>query len=1019
MAMGLKELDYQVEAIEAVAEVFKGVPLNFISNKANPVFDFTDSFVQDKLRANITTVQKKNGIQSDLRTSVNDDILGIDVKMETGTGKTYVYSRLMLELQAQYKFNKFIIITPTTPIKEGTKAFLESDMLKRHFSLYEDYKDLNISMEVLNKQRSNNKGRRYIPSEVRNFSEGDRFAKNTVYVFLTGMAMLKKGKNSTLDRKDYDETLLTGTSRPIEAMAETRPIVILDEAHRFPRDQNTYKYITENLNPLMVIRFGATFPKITSKKNDDTRDYNNLVYNLTSAQAFNRDLVKGVSIFNPEVEGVSNTRYRLISIENKGVKANKKIRFRNEDTKVDYDFVLGEELNKMSGDFSNINIVDINKFDELNGLNGIKLSNDRMLAVGDSLYAGVFSHSYQEMMIEQAIELHFQKEKENFYRSPRYKTLALFFIDNRFSYRTEDDEPGVLRLFFEDKLKRRIRKEIEQIEGKPLQTENDKDYVEFLKASSDNISLTNAGYFSKDNDSSDEAIQREVDEILRDKEGLLSFKDENGNWNVRRFIFSKWTLREGWDNPNVFTIAKLRSSGSENSKIQEVGRGLRLPVDEYGNRAEIGQDEFRLNYLVDHTENEFAEKLQSEINEGEPNTTDIMSIIDEVAEKMGKDRNSLFFELGSKNYIDMSGNINLEKREQFYEEYPLFRVGVKSGKVRKGNPEKIRIRKENYAKIQDLWERINQNYIVQFEPISDDVLAQGIEASLTSDIFDRQKSSFVVHNLIKDEGKGKRVEIEKEKTKESYYLEGDKIGYGEFLKKLCNRLNISVGLLHKGIIKFNKKYPEVAIYPTNYSIETFVSNFEDWFLKQFEGKYSYRRIPNDVKETSLTDDKGNPKDSISQAMIGVMKSNKENKVPEAFLYDKIVFDSPFEESNIIDGETTSVEVYGKIPKRSIRVPMYFGGTSSPDFMYVGKKSDGSNVMNLVIESKDVKKLNDLRQTEISKILASEKFFEELQNEMKEKDENFEVTFITQLNHEKIQGILERFLGNKNNKDEQD
>lgn len=1008
MGMELKELDYQVEAIEAVADVFKGVPLNYISNKANPVFDFSDSFVQDKLRANITTVQKQNGINSDLRTYINDGILGIDVKMETGTGKTYVYSRLMLELHAQYKFNKFIIVTPTTPIKEGTKAFLESDMFKRHYSLYEDYKEMDISLEVLNKQKSNNKGRRYIPSEVRRFSEGDRFAKNTVYVFLTGMAMLKKGKNSTLDRKDYDETLFTGTTRPIEAMAETRPIVILDEAHRFPRDQNTYQYITQNLNPLAIIRFGATFPRITSKKNDDMRDYNNLVYNLTSAQAFNRDLVKGVSIFNPEVEGVSHTRYRLISIENKGVKANRKIRFRNEDTKDDYDFVLGDSLNGMSEDFSNINIIDINKFEELNGLNGIKLSNDRMLAVGDSLYAGVFSHSYQEMMIDQAIELHFQKEKENFYRSPRYKTLALFFIDNRLSYRTENDEPGVLRLYFQNKLERRLKKEIEDIEGKGLQTTNDREYVEFLKASIENISLTNAGYFSKDNDSSDEAIQKEVDDILREKESLLSFKDKNGNWNVRRFIFSKWTLREGWDNPNVFTIAKLRSSGSENSKIQEVGRGLRLPVDEYGNRAEIGQDDFRLNYLVDHTENKFAEKLQSEINEGEPNATNIMSMMDEVAEKMGKERDSLFFELGSKNYIDMNGNINFEKREQFYKEYPLFRVGVKSDKVRKGNPEKIGIRKENYAKIKKLWEKVNQNYIVQFEPIGDDILEKGIEASLTPDIFDRQKSSFVVHNIVKDEEKDKRVEIEKEKTKESFYLEGDKIGYGEFLKKLCNRLNIPVGLLHKGIIKFHKKYPEIDVYPTNYSIETFVSNFEDWFINQLEGKYSYRRIPSNVKGTTLTDDEGNPRDSIMQAMIGVMRSNKENKVPSTFLYDKIVFDSPFEETNIINGETESVEVYGKIPRRSIRVPMYFGGTSSPDFMYVVKKSDGSEIMNLIIETKDVKKWADLRNIEQSKIKASQKFFEELQNEVKEKGESFEITYRSQLHNDKIQRILEKF-----------
>lgn len=1006
MVMELKELDYQVEAIEAVSEVFRGIPLHYISNKANPVFDFTDNFVREKFRANISTVQNKNRINNDFRRSVDDGILGIDVKMETGTGKTYVYSRLMLELHSQYRFNKFIIITPSTAIKEGTKAFLESDMFKRHYSLYENYKDKEISLEVLNRQKGNTKGRRYIPTEVRNFSEGDKFAKNTIYVFLTGMAMLKKGKNSTLDRSDYDETLFSGTSRPIEALAETRPIIILDEAHRFPRNKSTYKYIKENLKPLAIIRFGATFPKVTSNKNDNTRDYNNLIYNLNSTQAFNRDLVKGVSVFNPEIKGVSNTRYRLISIEKKGVKANKKIRFRNEDTKVNYDFMIGDSLNVMSPDFSNISIVDIDKFEELNGLNGIKLSNDRILAVGDSLYAGIYSQSYQEIMIDQALHLHFKKEKENFFRSPRYKTLALFFIDSRLSYRTEDNKPGVLRLYFEEKLKRHIKKEIAAIESKTSQTKNDKDYVEYLKASYENISYTNAGYFSKDNESSDEAIQAEVNAILRDKESLLSFKDEEGNWNVTRFIFSKWTLREGWDNPNIFTIAKLRSSGSENSKIQEVGRGLRLPVDEHGNRAEIGQEDFRLNYLVDHTENNFAESLQSEINEGEPNSTNIMALIDEVSEKMGIERNALFFELGTKNYIDMNGSINLEKRDQFYKEYPLFRVGVKKGKISKGHPEKIGIRSENFAKIKQLWETINQNYIVQFEPIEDDVLEQGIEASLTPEVFERQKFTFDVQNIVKSEDKN-RVEVLKEKAKESYYLAGDKIGYGEFLKRLCNRLNIPIGLLHNCVVKFHSKHPDVKIYPTNYSIETFVSNFEDWFISHFEGKYSYRKIPTSVKETVLTDEEGNPKENIPQSMIGVIESNKVNKVPDSFLYDKIVFDSPFEETNIIEGETEAVEVYGKIPKRSIRVPLYFGGTTSPDFMYVVKKSDGSEVVNLILETKDVSKRTDLRGTENAKVIASGKFFYELQEELKNAGESIEITYQAQLNNDKIRTILEK------------
>ena len=237
--------------------------------------------------------------------------------------------------------------------------------------------------------------------------------------------------------------------------------------------------------------------------------------------------------------------------------------------------------------------------------------------------------------------------------------------------------------------------------------------------------MTNGGYFSKDNSTSDEEIKKEVDEILRDKETLLSFKNDNGDWNIRRFIFSKWTLREGWDNPNVFTIAKLRSSGSESSKIQEVGRGLRLPVDEYGNRAEIGQDEFRLNYLIDYTDNNFAESLEDEINKGVAFANNTKGLLAGIAEKLEMKVSKLMGLLMVKDYIDVECNVIEENREQFYIESPDFRVGVKKDKVRKGNPEEVKIRKENYEKIRDLWEKINQNYMVHFNPIATQVLQSG------------------------------------------------------------------------------------------------------------------------------------------------------------------------------------------------------------------------------------------------------------------------------------------------------
>ena len=198
---------------------------------------------------------------------------------------------------------------------------------------------------------------------------------------------------------------------------------------------------------------------------------------------------------------------------------------------------------------------------------------------------------------------------------------------------------------FEKLLKEQIEKTIVSLDS------HDKEYKKYLEASLADISACHAGYFSQDNSDSDEDIAKEVDIILNGKKQLLSFVNEKGGYNTLRFLFSKWTLKEGWDNPNVFTIAKLRSSGSDNSKLQEVGRGLRLPVDENGNR--ISNEEFVLNYIVDFTEADFAQKLVDQINGELPQAANISEEkLESVAKKLGKTSDELFEELLFKHYID-------------------------------------------------------------------------------------------------------------------------------------------------------------------------------------------------------------------------------------------------------------------------------------------------------------------------------------------------------------------------------
>lgn len=198
---------------------------------------------------------------------------------------------------------------------------------------------------------------------------------------------------------------------------------------------------------------------------------------------------------------------------------------------------------------------------------------------------------------------------------------------------------------------------------------NYNEYKKYLQASLNDIGATHAGYFAQDNATSDEEIIEEINEILNEKEKLLSIRNEDGNFNTRRFIFSKWTLREGWDNPNVFTIAKLRSSGSEISKLQEIGRELRLPVDENGNR--ISDEQFYLNYIIDYSEKDFADRLIKEINRDTHETFRLREdSVKKVAQSLGYNYDMFKAGLMFKGYIDNDLNIKEDKRQEMFTEYP-------------------------------------------------------------------------------------------------------------------------------------------------------------------------------------------------------------------------------------------------------------------------------------------------------------------------------------------------------------
>ncbi|WP_299322085.1 type III restriction-modification system endonuclease, partial [uncultured Gemella sp.] len=933
-------------------------------------------------RQNIRNVQKSNDIIYTDNQSLND----FSVEMETGTGKTYVYTRVMYELHKNYGFNKFIILVPSTPIKEGTRKFIESDFTRKHFN--DLYPEAELKLEVLNPQK-NKKGKKMFPSAISNFSRATRLEKNIINSILISRKMLLS--KPTMDTS-FDQTLFGSTTIPIEALRESRPVVIIDEPHRFKKDNKAYKKLVEEIKPQAIIRFGATFPK-----NDKTKviDYNNLVYNLNAVKSFNDGLVKGVAIQTPENNSNESAKIKLLSITTKKPKV---AIFRNEENKREYTINLGESLSDVTPEFRGITLEKVGKLEEYNIAKGAELSNGTIIAVGEKIYSNIFSDNYQDIMLKQAIKNHLKQERANFNRERKIKTLSLFFIDSVYSYRGEEND-GYLKTKFESFLKLELEKEIEKLSDTTKIRELE--YKSFLEASLKDIKATNGGYFAVDNSTDDDKIKEEIDAILRDKVKMLSFKHKDGSWNTRRFIFSKWTLREGWDNPNVFQIAKLRSSGSEISKLQEVGRGLRLPVDEYGNR--ISNEEFYLTYLIDYSEQDFANTLVNEINSDVVQSSVITdSDLERVAKTLNTTADDLFDALYSSKFIDRKSNIIIENRNEFFNKYPEFNTGLKPNKV--GNKETldkkgyVGIRENNFKKLRPLWESINKKYYLKLDDISDAEIHSAIMNILYEGIYSANNIAIIEKKLVNT---NENMSV-KDGTTGDYHELNETIPYNKFLKTINKQTGFSITTLHKCFVEFSKTNEFEKDYFNKKSLANFINKYQLWLEQTFRNRFSYTKMNVKINETALTTLDGLPKEKIIQGKIGVIKDDQKI-VPEKFLFDSFVYDSELEKATIERSKIDEIVVFGKIPRKSIQVPLYFGGTTSPDFMYIIQRENGKPELNLIIETKDVQKDSELRTEEQLRIESAKKFFEAL------KQDGLNVTFKKQMKQDEIIKLINEIV----------
>lgn len=605
-------------------------------------------------------------------------------------------------------------------------------------------------------------------------------------------------------------------------------------------------------------------------------------------------------------------------------------------------------------------------------------------------------------MIRKAIKNHFEMEKDLLTRfSARIKPLSLFFIDNIESYRGKDGEKGTLTLFIEAE----IRQHVTQL----LKTEKHQAYREYLENTLKDISQSHGGYFSQDNSEKDEKIEKEIEEILHDKETLLSLS------NPRRFIFSKWTLREGWDNPKVFQICKLRSSGGKTSKLQEVGRGLRLPVNEFMQR--VKNENFQLHYYVDFTEKDFVKELIDDINSKslvafvEAKLTDelIAQILDKYSNKFNGEEALLEY-LDELDCIKRNNDFKEGGLVKLKQEFPLvFAQGLKANKVRNAGDKKQKatMRIAKYDELKELWETLNRKVILEYKIDSEKqfhVLLKGyFEANLDS--FKKSGSFTKKHTLIIENNLASQ-QIERSIHEEILPIQT--MNYGEFLHELAISLKVNRNTLYQVFIELlqnKEKHLNINQYLSQSTIRSIRSGFNDYLLKQSFHSYQIglTDVSNTVHPTVFTDEQGKPLEEIESANLG--RISETLNIADNYLFNELFYDSPLEKENICE-KVSEVSVFTKIPKNSIRIPIAGGGTYSPDFAYIVEFESGKKTLNLLIETKD-KASYTLSEEEQRKIKHAELLFKNVRDDV-------EVIFKTQFESTKVIEIIQNAIGEQLN-----
>ncbi|WP_367692757.1 type III restriction-modification system endonuclease [Helicobacter pylori] len=968
MKIKFKRLDYQEQCRDQILGVFKGIdlrePENDIQRIANPVFE-TEA-LKNVLLENIENLRSEQKITQGsvgIEKSLNCDIL-----METGTGKTFCFLECVYALHKNYHLSKFIVLTPSNAIKLGvlksveiTREFFKSEYSNTHLESYEDVERFILA--------SNHK----------------------CCVLVMTFSAFNKEKN-TINKSCLENiNLFNGAKSYMQALASMRPIVILDEPHRFLGDK-TKKYL-EQLNALITLRFGATFKD----------DYNNLIYALDSKKAFDCALVKSIS-----VASVGESDECFLELK----EANKK---QNEAT-INYTDLENKTQSVKVKEHDNLGVVTqisaledyiVEKITkkEVRFLNGVNLLLDQKEPFS------YFVEGEQEVMLKEAIKSHFEREEGLFKKG--IKALCMVFISGVNSYLSENEKPAKLALLFE----KLYQQELEEVLKKPL----DENYRAYLERTKDAIYKVHGGYFAKSKKDSDEA--QVIALILKEKEKLLSFDSD------LRFIFSQWALQEGWDNPNVMTICKLAPSHSNITKLQQIGRGLRLAVNDKGEHITKEHVDFdfvnELVVIVPQVEGDFVGAIQQEISEH--------SLIKQVfsaeeLEKSGVVKKGYYGVLletleglgfgertGDENFkLTLNQNEFLKKepeleklKDEKYLDFEKLKDFLKdrligNSRVRNKNErktEKIKINKENFKKFETLWESLNHQARIAYAMDSESLIDEIVKKINTSFNVKSKIVSVTTHKKVETMGNDAKKEIFERESACVWSLH-------EFISALSNKVKLSF----KSVAKVLENIDENKFNEIKKNEQEGLRRLEELFLEiiyqNIKDKISYQMRETTIKNRkndAFYDEKGEIREFLDGS-LGVDKYEIKNpSAQEKCLYENFMqVESEIEKDTIEESNDTKIIVFGKLPK--VKIPVGLNQTYSPDFGYVVENNDKKVL--LVVETKGVEHENELREEEKRKISTAKKFFEAL------KKQGVNIEYKTKMGKDQLSALINEILNRK-------